>query len=59
MYAYYYGFVEKSDFFYLGFLSRTFTIHKTAGKGSLPPPPVSQILKEPSDNCRELTSAHS
>ena len=39
-------------FFYLGFLSRTFTIHRTAGEGegylfysSLPLPPASQILR--------------
>ena len=39
-------------FFYLGFLSRTFTNHRTAGKGgghsinsSLPPPPASQTLR--------------
>ena len=39
-------------FFYLGFLSRTFTIHGTAGKGggylfnsSLPLPPASQTLR--------------
>ena len=39
-------------FFYLDFLSRTFTIHKTAGEGrgylfnfSLPLPPASQTLR--------------
>ena len=39
-------------FFYLGFLSRTFTIHRTAGEGggylfnsSLPLPPASQTLR--------------
>ena len=39
-------------FFYLGFLSRTFTIHGTAGEGggylfnsSLPLPPASQTLR--------------
>ena len=39
-------------FFYLGFLSRTFTIHRTAGEGggylfnsSLPLPPTSQTLR--------------
>ena len=39
-------------YFYLGFLSRTFTIHGTAGKGggylfnfSLPLPPASQTLR--------------
>ena len=54
-------------FFYLGFLSRTFTIHETAGEGggylfnsSLPLPPASQTLRhQPGDYCRELTSAHS
>ena len=54
-------------FFYLGFLSRTFTIHRTAGEGegylfnsSLPLPPASQILRhQPGNCCRELTSAHS
>ena len=54
-------------FFYLGFLSRTFIIHRTAGEGggylynsSLPLPPASQILRHyPRDYWRELTSAHS
>ena len=54
-------------FFYRGFLSRTFTIHGTAGEGggylfnsSLPLSPASQALRHwPSDYCRELTSAHS
>ena len=39
-------------FFYLGFLSRTFTIHRTAGEGGgyffnspLPLPPASQTLR--------------
>ena len=53
-------------FFYLGLLSRTFTIHGTAGEGggylfnsSLPLPPASQRLRhQPGDYCRELTSAH-
>ena len=53
--------------FYLGFLSRTFTIHRTAVEGggylfnsSLPLPPASQTLRhQPGDYCRELTSAHS
>ena len=44
---------ELSSFFlYLAFLSRTFTIHKTAGEGggylfnsSLPLPPASQTLR--------------
>ena len=54
-------------FFYLSFLSRTFTIHRTAGKGggylfnsSLPLPPASQTLRhQPGNNCREFNSAHS
>ena len=47
--------LDKYDFFffpYLGFLSRTFTIHRTAGEGggylfnsSLPLPPASQTLR--------------
>ena len=50
-------------FFYLGFLSRTFTTHKTAGEGgyllTLPLPPTSQILrKQVGDYCREWTSVH-
>ena len=43
---------ELYFFFYLGFLSRTFTIHMAAGEGagylfnsSLPFPPVSQTLR--------------
>ena len=43
---------KKNVFFYLGFLSRTFTIHGAAGEGggypfnsSLPLPPASQTLK--------------
>ena len=52
-------------FFYLGFLSRPFTNHRTAGEGgghffnsSLPLPPVSQTLRHQAGNyCRELTSA--
>ena len=62
-------FYEKySDFFfYLGFLSRTFTIHGTAEKDGghvfnspLPPPPASQILSHyPGDYYRDLTCAHS
>ena len=47
------GLVKKIFFFfYLGFLSRTFTIHGTAGEGggylfnsSLPLPPASQTLR--------------
>ena len=54
-------------FFYLGFLSRTFTIHRTAGKGggylfnySLPLPAASQTLRhQAGDYCREITSVHS
>ena len=54
-------------FFYLGFLSRTFTVHETAGEGggylfnsSLLLPPASQALRhQPGDYCRGLTSAHS
>ena len=56
-----------NTFFYLGLLSRTFTIHSAAGEGtdylfnaSLPLPPASQTLRHyPGDYCRELTSAHS
>ena len=54
-------------FFYLGFLSRTFTIHRTEGEGggyffksSLPIPPASQTLRHyPGRYYRELASAHS
>ena len=54
-------------FFYLGFLSRTFANHSTAGEGgghfffsSLPLPPASQTLRHQlGDYCRQLTSAHS
>ena len=54
-------------FFYLGFLSQTFTIHKTAEEGggyffnsSLPLLPASQKLEhQPSKYCRELIFAHS
>ena len=57
----------KMFFFYLGFLSRTFSNHRTAGEGrghffnSSPQlPPTSQTLRhQPGDCCRELTSAHS
>ena len=53
--------------FYLGFLSRIFTNHRTAGEGgghffnsSLPLPPASQTLRHQlGDYCIELTSAHS
>ena len=58
---------QFSFFFYLGFLSRTFTNHRTAGEGgghlfnsSLLLPPASQALRHwPGDYCGELTSAHS
>ena len=54
-------------FFYLGFLSRTFTIHRTARewrgcffKSSLPLPPASQALRHyPGDCWRELTKSES
>ena len=54
-------------FFYLVFLSRPFTNHRTAGEGGghffnslLPLPPASQTLRhQPGDYCRELTSGHS
>ena len=54
-------------FFYLGFLLRAYTNHRTAEEGggrhfisSLPLPPASQTLRHwPGDYCRELTSAHS
>ena len=54
-------------FFYLDFLSRIFTNHRSAGEGgrhffnySLPLPPASQTLRhKPGDYCRELTSSHS
>ena len=54
-------------FFWGGFLSRTFTNHRTTGEGegyfinsSLPLPPTSQTLRHyPGNYCRELTSAHS
>ena len=53
-------------FFYLGFHSRTFTNHRTAGEGgghffnsSLPLPTASQTLKHYRGNyCRQLTSTH-
>ena len=59
--------IYAQRFFSLSFLSRTFTIHGTAGKGgaylfnsSLPLPPASQRLRhQPGNYCRELTSAHS
>ena len=53
-------------FFYLSFLSRPFTNHRTAREGgghflncSLPLPPALQTLtNQPGDYCRQLTSAH-
>ena len=53
--------------FVLVFLSRTFSIHRTAEEGerylfnsSLPLPPTAQTLRHQPDNyCRDLTSAHS
>ena len=56
-----------SSFFYLGFFSRTFTIHRTARERgrylsnfSLPLPLASRTLRHQlRDCCRELTSAHS
>ena len=53
-------------FFYLRLLSRTSTIHRTAGEGggyffnsSLTVPPTSQTLRHQlRDYCRELTSIH-
>ena len=54
-------------FFYVGFLSRTFTNYRTAGEqrghfidSSLPLPPTSQTHRhQPGDYCKELTSSHS
>ena len=40
-------------FFHLGFFSRTFTIHRTAGEGG------GDYFLSPLYHCRELTSAHS
>ena len=58
---------DDRDFLCVGFLSQTFTIHRTAGEAggylfnsSLPLPPASQTLTHWSSNyCRELTFAHS
>ena len=54
------------SFFYLGFLSHSLAIHRTAGEerdffnSTLPTPPALQTLRHyPSDYSRELTSAHS
>ena len=60
------SFSEEIFFLYLGFLSRPFANHRTAGErgghffnSSLPLPPDSQTLRhQPSDYCREPTSAH-
>ena len=54
-------------FFFLGFLSQTFMIHRATREGggylfnsSLSVPPASQTLRhQQGDFCRELTSAHS
>ena len=59
--------ISKIYFFYLCFVSRTFTNHRTTGEGgghsinsSLPLPSASKTLRHyPGDYCRELTSAHS
>ena len=59
--------VQNWFFFYLGFLSRTFTNHRTVGEGgrhlfnsSLPLPLASLAGRHwPGDYCRELTSSHS
>ena len=60
-------FIHHIIFFYLGFLSRTFTNYRTAGEeggyffnSSLPLTPASKTLRHyPGDYCRELISAHS
>ena len=61
----YWCILQYDFFFYLGFLSRIFTNHRTAGEGeehffnsSLPLlPPASQTLRHQSgEYCRELTS---
>ena len=54
-------------FFYVGFLSRAFSNHRTAKKGggyfinsSLTLPPASQTLRHyPGNYCRQLTTGHS
>ena len=48
-------------FFYLGFLSRTFTNHRTAGEGGghFFNSSSQAVRHQPSDYCRELTSAYS
>ena len=59
--------VATTFFFYLDFISRTRTIHRTAGEGggyffnsSVPLPPASQTLRHwPGNYCRQLISAHS
>ena len=58
---------QKFDNFYLGFVSRTFTIHRTAGEGgcyvfyySVPLLLALYALKHKPGNCsRELASPHS
>ena len=58
--------LRYSFFFYMGFLSRPCTSHRTAGEegghfynSSLPLPPALQRFRhQPSDCCRNLTSAH-
>ena len=64
---YYFLIVFVLFFFYLGFLSRTFTNRRTAVKGawhflnsSLPLTSSSQTLRhQPGDYCREINSGHS
>ena len=59
--------IPYTFFFYLGFVSRTFTIQRSAREGgghsinsSLPLPSASRALRHwPGDCCGELTSAHS
>ena len=58
--------ISHSFFFYLGFFSRPFTNHRTAGEEgghffspSLPLPVTSQALRhQPGDGCGELNSGH-
>ena len=59
--------IRQAFFFFVSFLSQTFTNHKTAGEegwhffnSSLPLPPASQTLRhQPGNYCKELTSIHS
>ena len=61
------AFLGHTTAFFLFEFSRTFTYHRTAGKGedyffnsTLPLPPASQALRHYlGDYCRELTSTHS